>query len=79
MAIHSLTALQVLLGHYLSFLFFLLKCLFFSFSTHQFLRASFVLDTEGDTEVNKCISPLLFSHALKSVAGCLVCPGVGKG
>lgn len=38
-----------------------------------------MLDTEGDTEVNKCISPLLPSCVLDRVAGCLVYPGLGMG
>lgn len=49
------------------------------------LRASFVLDTEGDTKVNNLGSPfkqLLPSFppgALAGVTGWLLCPGLGGG
>ena len=63
MEVHSLAAFRVALG-YLSFLLFLLTVSFSLFLfTPQFLRASLVLDAEGDTEVKKYISPLLRSGA----------------
>lgn len=59
---------------------------FFMFFIHlPLLRASFVLDTEGDTKVNNLGSPfkqLLPSFppgALAGVTGWLLCPGLGGG